>query len=194
MPPNKSLERMRERYSAKLIHRRARRSTQTLGVTATLTLRLSIRASTLSQPLSRSLPGTWQLLSRTDVSEAGLPVDEPTLGSDPIALLIYDTAGNFAAQFMKRDRTASTQQESKTAGANNTRAQGGYDAYFGRYTVDDSTGVVTQTLVGALSRESVGLEISRAMLVEGDHLSIQLKTTSTSSEPVVRTLRWRRVG
>jgi len=140
------------------------------------------------------LPGTWQLLSRIDVDEAGNPVAEPTLGSDPIALLIYDEAGNFAAQFMKRDRASADGSEPKVAGANNTRAQGGYDAYFGRYTVDDASGAVTQTLIGALSRESVGLQITRVMQVEGDHLVIELKTTGSSGEPVMRTLRWRRVG
>ena len=56
-------------------------------------------------PLSKSLPGTWSLLSRIDLTAAGTRHPEPSLGDDPIALLIYDRAGHFAAQFMKRDRT-----------------------------------------------------------------------------------------
>ena len=57
--------------------------------------------------LSTSLPGTWQLQSRIDVTSSGERRPEPSLGEDPIALLIYDRAGHFAAQFMKRDRSTS---------------------------------------------------------------------------------------
>jgi len=76
------------------------------------------------KPLSATLPGTWQLVSRTDVNAAGGTVPEPSLGSDPVALLIYDRSGHFSAQFMKRDRSAAA-DESSSAGANNTRARGG---------------------------------------------------------------------
>ena len=148
----------------------------------------------MPQPLSESLPGTWRLLSRIDVNAIGARVEEPSLGADPVALLIYDRAGNFAAQFMKRDRSAGELLETKVAGTNNTRAKGGYDAYFGAYSVDDATGLVTQTLVGALSVESIGLQITRALRVQGDRLVIQLETTAVGGEPVTRTLTWERVG
>jgi hypothetical protein len=144
-------------------------------------------------PLSARLPGTWRLLSRTDIAPSGLPLPDPALGSDPVALLIYDRAGNFSAQFMKRDR--STAPAAGPAGAkNNTRAQGGYDAYFGTYSVDDATGVVTQRLLGALSSANVGAMLSRAMTVQGDTLVIELDTTAWDGTPVVRTLTWERVG
>ena len=145
-------------------------------------------------PLSATLPGTWALLSRTDVNDAGEPQNEPSLGSDPVALLIYDRSGHFAAQFMKRDRSPTAVVDAPTAGSNNTRAQGGYDAYFGNYAVDDAAGAVTQRLVGALSAESVGLEVTREMKVDGDLLVISLRTTSLTGEPVTRTLTWKRVG
>jgi Lipocalin-like domain len=144
--------------------------------------------------LSFTLPGTWELLSRIDVDDSGEARIEPTLGSDPVALLIYDRSGHFAAQFMKRDRSTTAIMDAPTAGSNNTRAEGGYDAYFGTYTVDDATGTVTQRLIGALSVESVGMEISRGMKVDGDHLIITLRTSSVSGQPVTRTLTWKRVG
>lgn len=144
--------------------------------------------------LSATLPGTWELLSRVDVDDTGEIRDEPSLGSDPIALLIYDRAGNFAAQFMKRDRSSAAVVDLPKAGSNNTRAQGGYDAYFGRYSVDDVASTVTQRLSAALSAESVGVEITRAMKVVDDQLVIQLRTTSAAGQTVTRTLTWRRVG
>src|SRR5436190_17516622 len=122
-------------------------------------------------PLSVALPGTWQLLSRVDVTAAGQRKAEPSLGDDPVALLIYDRSGHFAAQFMRRDRSAVV-ADAPGGASNNSRARDGYDAYFGSYSVDDAAGTVTQQLHGALSRENVGAVLTRAMQVNGDELVI----------------------
>lgn len=100
-----------------------------------------------AEPLSVAFIGTWELLTRVDRTHAGELRADPSLGSDPIARLIYDRAGHFAAQFMKRDRDALA-DDVVASGPNNSRARGGYDAYFGTYTVDDAHGRVTQRLVG----------------------------------------------
>ena len=144
-------------------------------------------------PLSLVLPGTWRLLSRIDTTPSGAVVDDPALGSDPIALLVYDRSGNFAAQFMKRDRSG-TAEVPATKAENNTQAQGGYDAYFGTYSVDDSSGRVTQRLMASLAPANVGMELTRAMEVRGDTLTITLETTAADGEPVTRTLTWRRLS
>ena len=78
--------------------------------------------------LDDDLIGTWRLLSRIDRDASGKPVDEPTLGSDLVALLFFDGAGNFAAQFMKRERSEAVAAPVFT-GQNNTTAIGGYEAY-----------------------------------------------------------------
>ncbi len=145
-------------------------------------------------PLSQALIGTWRLLSREDRTASGERRIDPGLGEDPIAVLVYDRAGNFAAQFMKRDRQTVAPMPAGPAGPNNSRAVGGYDAYFGSYTVDDVAGTVTQRLVGALSPENVGLVLTRSMRVSGDELVIQLDTASADGTPVVRTLRWTRAA
>ncbi len=143
--------------------------------------------------LSATLPGTWQLLSRIDVTASGERRAEPSLGEDPLSLLIYDRSGNFAAQFMRRDRSVEM-PEGPSGAKNNSRAQGGYDAYFGTYTIDDAAGSVTQHLLGALSRENVGSVLTRAMEVQGDTLIIKLDTSAADGTSVTRTLTWRRVG
>jgi hypothetical protein len=150
--------------------------------------------STADPLLSVTLPGTWELLSRIDLTDAGERRVDPSLGADPVAMLIYDRSDHFAAQFMKRDRTTSAVTDLPAAGANNSRAQGGYDAYFGTYEVDDSAGTVTQRLLGALSAENVGLVLTRGMQVEADRLTIRLRTTAATGEPVTRTLVWKRIG
>jgi Lipocalin-like domain len=142
--------------------------------------------------LASQLIGTWQLLSREDRTAAGERRIDPGLGGDPVALLVYDAAGNFAAQFMKRDRSSDAVAVTGRAGVNNSAAVNGYDAYFGSYTVDEASGSVTQVLHGALSRGDVGKVVTREMHVDGDTLRIELATTSADGEPVKRTLTWRR--
>jgi hypothetical protein len=147
----------------------------------------------VTRALSATLPGTWQLQSRIDVTASGERRPEPSLGENPLALLIYDRSGNFAAQFMRLDRSVVV-PDGPSLAKNNSRAQGGYDAYFGTYTVDDEKRTVTQHLRGALSRENVGAVLTRAMDVQGDTLIIRLDTTAADGEPVTRTLTWQRVG
>jgi hypothetical protein len=146
------------------------------------------------RPLSTELAGTWELLSREDFTRAGERREEPSLGSDPVALLFFDRNGHFAAQFMRRDRRAAAEAAPAQPVPNNSRARGGYDAYFGTYTVDDARGTVSTRLVGALSPENVGQVFTRAMSVDGEGLTIRLETASAGGEPIVRTLRWRRVA
>jgi GNAT superfamily N-acetyltransferase len=145
------------------------------------------------RPLSATLPGTWRLTSRIDVTASGVRKPEPSLGEDPLALLIYDCDGHFAAQFMRRDRSTAI-PDGPSGARNNSRAQGGYDAYFGTYSVDDAKSTVTQHLLGALSQENVGAVLTRAMRVNGDSLVIELETTAADGTAVVRTLTWQRVG
>ena len=144
-------------------------------------------------PLSATLPGTWRLLSRIDVTVSGERRPEPSLGEDPVALLIYDRYGNFAAQFMRRDRAVEV-QDGPSGAKNNSRAQGGYDAYFGTYSIDDEKSTVTQHLLGALSREHVGAVLTRVMRVQGDTLVIELETNAGDGTVVTRTLTWQRAG
>lgn len=149
----------------------------------------------MAHSLSSQLLGTWLLVDRVDRTRAGERRIEPSLGEDPVALLHYDDSGHFAAQFMKRDRSAASAAAdvvTVAAAQNNSRAQGGYDAYFGTYTVDDMQGTVTQRLLGALSAENVGQVLTREMHVDGDRLTIHVATTAPDGEPVTRTLTWKR--
>jgi hypothetical protein len=94
---------------------------------------------------------------------------------------------------MRRDRSVDV-PDGPSGARNNSRAQGGYDAYFGTYTIDDEQGTVTQHLVGALSWENVGVVLTRAMQVHGDSMVIKLDTTTSDGAAVTRTLTWQRVA
>ena len=144
--------------------------------------------------LASQLLGTWRLISREDRTATGERRIDPGLGADPVAILIYDAAGNFAAQFMKRDRSDVATAAPARAGLNNSAAVNGYDAYFGTYVVDEASSSVTQKLLGSLSPGDVGKVVTREMHVDGDRLSIQLATTSADGESVTRILIWERAS
>jgi hypothetical protein len=141
--------------------------------------------------MSTPLVGSWELLSRIDRTQTGEERVEPSLGSDPIAFLIFDATGHFAVQFMKRNRASAV--DASASGSNNSRARGGYDAYFGTYTYDEARHELKTLLKGALSPENVGQEFVRRAAVDGEILNLGLDTTAADGQPVTRTLRWRRV-
>jgi len=139
--------------------------------------------------LSKLLVGTWEVVTRIDRTPDGIEVEEPSLGTDPVALIMFDARGRFAAQFMKRRAvTIGETLPPGRAAPNNSRAVNGYDAYFGTYKVDDDKALVTLTLTGALSRENVGMSLTREMAVTGDRLVIRVPTATPDGSPVVRTL------
>jgi len=143
--------------------------------------------------LSKLIVGTWEVVTRIDRTQDGAEVEEPSLGTDPIALIMFDASGRFAAQFMKRSAVAVWDTSAVgRAAPNNSRAINGYDSYFGTYKVDDEKTLVTLTLTGALARENVGMVLTREMAVEGDQLVIRVPTATSDGTPVVRTLTCKR--
>jgi hypothetical protein len=143
--------------------------------------------------LSDLIVGTWEVVTRIDRTRDGTEVEEPSLGTDPVALIIFDASGRFSAQFMRRSAvTIGETSPLGRAAPNNSRAVNGYDAYFGTYEVDDKGNLVTLTLAAALSRENVGMVLTREMAVEGDQLVIRVPTATPDGTPVVRTLTCKR--
>lgn len=141
--------------------------------------------------LAEAIFGTWDLIDRIDRAADGSTRDEPNLGTDPVAQLTY-TKTRFAAQFMRRDRRAGMPEVSASDG-NNTTALGGYDAYFGTYSVGED-GAVVHRLLAALTPDNVGMEVTRFVTVDKDRLTIRLQTATAQGEPVTRTLTWRRLA
>ena len=143
--------------------------------------------------MNQDFVGVWWLLSREDIAKDGSIRIDPTLGPDAKGILTYAN-GRFAAQFMKRDRSEVTNADNLSSGHNNTGAVGGYDAYFGTYSVDAESGDILHRLEGALTPENVGIEVLRTLTVNGNNLVIQLDTNTPEGEPVTRTLTWERVA
>lgn len=151
---------------------------------------------------ARDLVGTWRLVTRVDRTSDGRELVEPSLGRDPVALLLYDAAGHVSAQLMRREgRTAGAgapapvpAADAPGADANNSAALGGYDAYFGTYAVDTASRTVTHRLEAALNPADVGRALTRRYRFDGAELVLEFDTRSADGQPVVRMLRWRRAG
>jgi hypothetical protein len=144
-----------------------------------------------SNNLATAIQGTWWLLSREDFTKEGKKIIDPVLGADPTAILVY-AKNYFAAQFMKKDRTSDSINQTVNAAQNNTAAIGGYDAYFGTYSIDENTNMVEHTLIGSINPANIGITVFRKLKVEEDKLTIQLETTY-EGEPITRTLIWKKI-
>jgi hypothetical protein len=140
--------------------------------------------------LRTQLIGHWTLLSLEVVS--GEAIQYP-LGRDVSGLIVYDGAGHMAVQIMRanRPRFASGDQASGTF-AELTAAVGGYIAYFGSYSVDEGARVVTHHLTGSLFPNWVGTEQQRAIVLQGDQLTLSSQPIPFQGETRVFRIVWKR--
>ena len=139
------------------------------------------------------LVGTWRLISRIVTLEDGTVIRDSDLGKTPSGYLIYDSSGHMAAQLMRPDRPMAIDCGTSTvAPSDNSQSANGYDAYFGTYTIDETSHTVTHHLEGALVAADVGKNLVREFQVSGDKLTIIVRTNSLK-EKQVRTLTWERV-
>lgn len=145
-----------------------------------------------SQPTNQSTTnnvlfvGTWKLHSRIDIDSNQSVLNEPTLGSDPISILMYDKLGNMSVQIMKRNRNDSVISPQEKI-SNNSQAFNGYDAYFGTYEIDSTEQQITHAIQGSINPEDVGKKLKRNFILKGDTLRLSFSTVN-SGVPVKRTL------
>lgn len=150
-----------------------------------------------SADLASEILGAWWLLSRLDHDDSGNRHVCPILGAQPLGFLSF-TPERFSAQFMRRGRELETETPESTAapsaGANNTAAVGGYDAYFGTYELDATRGTVIVKLEASLAPANIGKTFLREVRVVGDRLIIRLNTNADDGTPISRTLTFERLA
>jgi lipocalin-like protein len=110
--------------------------------------------------LRDQMVGTWRLESRVTKKPDGSITALPGWEGAP-GYITYDPAGYMSVQFMQLNRT-------KESGAS------GYTAYFGPYTVDESTRTVTHHIAGDINPDGVGANQPREVVLEGDKLSLYI--------------------
>ena len=141
--------------------------------------------------LSESIIGSWWLVTREDHDENGNRLIDPHLGADPLGMLCF-SEDHFSAQFSKRDRSGPSVGVASRS-ANNSSAVDGYDAYFGRYRVDDSGEAIVVHLEASITAANSGQEFTRAARASDDQLLIRLDTVTDDGTPITRTLSFERL-
>ena len=155
-----------------------------------------MKKASLSPPianLATAILGIWKLKSREDVDATGHVHIDPLLGQDPLGILCFGPT-HFAAQFMKRERSARENEPQPVKAENNNVAANGYSAYFGTYSVDEIAGTLTTDIEGAISSANVGDTYVRDVRVVDNELIIQLHTAAVDGTAITRTNTFSRIG
>lgn len=142
--------------------------------------------------LATSIIGVWGLTLREDYDSNGARLIDPHLGADPIGMLAF-SRDHFSAQFSKRDRSEPSEAVAVQT-ANNSSAVDGYDAYFGRYWIDETGEAIVVHLEGAISPANTGQEFTRVTRASEDQLLIRLDTSTDDGTPITRTLTFQRLA
>ena len=137
--------------------------------------------------------GAWRLVSAEFRAEDGSPAESP-YGVEPQGLLMYDAHGSMSAQlgqknrrpFAIADRMAGTPEEIK--GAFET-----YQAYYGRYKVDEREHVVIHTVVQALLPNWVGTEQRRQYQFKDGRLILRTPPLTIGGKRVTGELIWEKI-
>ena len=141
--------------------------------------------------VAQRLVGAWQLVSRTVTRADGTVLSDPVLGAQPLGRLFYDASGGMMLQMMRAGRTVAIGTPATSRDAANPRVVLGYDAYFGRYTVDERAGTITHRVEGSLFPEDLGKDFVRPFTLDGDALTLQF-TSPAEGGGITRTLVFRR--
>jgi hypothetical protein len=107
--------------------------------------------------------------------------------ADCSGLLVYTLDGHMSVQVMYRNPPADLQEATKAAPVQ--YAQGGYEASFGTYQIDESARTFTYHVDGALVRTLIGKDLPRAFEFSGKQLVVK----STRPEEHWR-VAWEREG
>jgi len=109
-----------------------------------------------------TLVGAWRLIS----------LDEPDADgklhrADCTGLLVFSRDGHMSVQVMYRNVPAGGQ------GGPVQYAQGGYEASFGTYTVDEGSSTFTFHVEGAMVRSLIGKDLKRVYKLSGNQMAVR---------------------
>ena len=110
--------------------------------------------------------GAWRLAWLEEQGSDG-KIQKP----DCTGLLVYTRDGHMSVQVMYRN--PSTNSQAATNGAPVQYAQGGYEASFGTYEIDESAQTFTYHVEGALVRTLIGKDLPRAFELSGNQLIVK---------------------
>ena len=103
------------------------------------------------------LIGAWELVDCTDFNADG--TQGKPLGQNPSGQIMYSTDGHMSAHLI--------------CGSAPSPDAVPYIGYFGRFSVDDASRVVTHHVAGASQKDMVGTDLKRSFSLEGVRLTLE---------------------
>jgi hypothetical protein len=121
--------------------------------------------------------GSWQMVEAWDMNDPGKPGKSYPWGNPPLGYWVYDSAGNVSVQISINPplplmdapwwtMTSQAALDGMLASFNN------YMAYFGTYTVDYESGIVTNNVITDVLRQYTGTAQPRPFKIVKDQLLI----------------------
>ena len=127
-----------------------------LLVSTALQVQLAAEAAHRNEESQNRLVGAWKLVSLEEAS-----ADGQVHKADCNGMFVFTSDGKASVQVMYRN-----------AQTGSTYAQGGYEASYGSYHIDDSS-TFTFHIDGALVRTLIGKDLKRAYEISGNRLIVR---------------------
>ncbi len=140
------------------------------------------------------LIGTWKLFSAEFHTNEGKAVY--LWGKQPAGLLIYTSEGYVSAQIMNPDRLKFVSRDNLKGSPEETKtAFDGYQAYYGKYEVDEAEKTVVHHIEGNLFPNAAGIDLKRYYQISGNNiLTLTTPQMTMGGEKMTGTLMWERIG
>ena len=137
--------------------------------------------------------GAWRLVSAEFRNETGLAVESP-YGKEPYGILIYDAQGAMSAQLSQGGRKPFAADD--RLGASNDEVRGAfesYQAYAGKFSVDEKARVVIHSVTMALVPNRIGTELRREYEFKDGRLILRTPPTTIGGKRLRGELVWERI-
>jgi hypothetical protein len=151
----------------------------------------SASAQKPTKPLREQLVGTWDLVSTYAVRQDGTRLDP--FGPNPSGRYMLDADGRFSYMIYEtgRPKFASNNRREGTPAENKAVVQG-IIAFYGTYTVDESTRTVTWHIERCTFPNWEGSDRKATVTLNGDDLSYTADPISSASGSFVPHVTWKR--
>jgi len=149
------------------VHRQKQKRRRTATVLVGVCLFVVVAAATVrgrgeNVPVQERFVGAWRLVSLEEADAAG-----KVHPADCTGLLVYTQDGHMSVQVMYRNAEGGEQSGPVQY------AQGGYEASFGTYRMDEKAHTFTFHVEGAMVRSLIGKDLPRAYELSGKQMVVK---------------------
>jgi hypothetical protein len=162
--------------------------------TALLTLAAALAIPhALAMTEAGRFPGAWRLVSAEYRAPDGSVVESPW-GSEPQGLLMYDAYGNMSVNLGRRERPRFASGDQLRGTPEEIKAAfESYNAYWGRYEVDERARTVTHHVQYAMFPNWTGTKQVRRYKFQDNKLILTTPPIRRGGQDVIGVIVWERV-